>query len=131
MSTWKATSTVAVLPEPSSAVATKSTAVRRPPAPFVQPGDLTGEAGDICEAVLRYQFDNNASLAQRRDAKAFYVTIGGHKRLGAFLDRFKGRPDLLAFAKERGIPVEATAEKPSAVSLSQNCQGPHMSQSCG
>jgi argininosuccinate synthase len=30
----------------------------------------------------------------------------------AFLDRFKGRSDLLAFARERGIPVEATAEKP-------------------
>ena len=30
----------------------------------------------------------------------------------AFLERFKGRSDLLAFAKERGIPVEATAEKP-------------------
>jgi argininosuccinate synthase len=30
----------------------------------------------------------------------------------AFLDRFQGRPDLLAFAEEHGIPVEATAEKP-------------------
>jgi argininosuccinate synthase len=29
-----------------------------------------------------------------------------------FLDRFQGRSDLLAFAKEHGIPVEATAEKP-------------------
>jgi argininosuccinate synthase len=30
----------------------------------------------------------------------------------AFLSRFQGRSDLLAFARERGIPVEATAEKP-------------------
>jgi argininosuccinate synthase len=30
----------------------------------------------------------------------------------AFLDRFRGRTDLLAFAREHGIPVEATAEKP-------------------
>ena len=30
----------------------------------------------------------------------------------AFLDRFQGRPDLLAFASKHGIPVEATAEKP-------------------
>ncbi len=30
----------------------------------------------------------------------------------AFLDRFRGRQDLLAFAAENGIPVEATAEKP-------------------
>ena len=30
----------------------------------------------------------------------------------AFLDRFQGRKDLLAFAREHGIPVEATAEKP-------------------
>jgi argininosuccinate synthase len=30
----------------------------------------------------------------------------------AFLDRFRGRKDLLAFAAEHGIPVEATAEKP-------------------
>jgi len=30
----------------------------------------------------------------------------------AFLDRFQGRPDLLAFAREHEIPVEATAEKP-------------------
>jgi hypothetical protein len=51
-------------------------AVSRPPAPLVPPGDLTGEAGDICEAVLRYQFDNNASSAQRRNAKAFFITIG-------------------------------------------------------
>jgi argininosuccinate synthase len=29
-----------------------------------------------------------------------------------FLDRFQGRPDLLAFAAEHRIPVEATAEKP-------------------
>jgi argininosuccinate synthase len=29
-----------------------------------------------------------------------------------FLDRFQGRKDLLAFAKEHDIPVEATAEKP-------------------
>ena len=29
-----------------------------------------------------------------------------------FLDRFQGRSDLLAYAKEHGIPVEATAEKP-------------------
>jgi len=29
-----------------------------------------------------------------------------------FLERFKGRRDLLAFAKEHDIPVEATAEKP-------------------
>ncbi|MDT8368174.1 MAG: argininosuccinate synthase [Longimicrobiales bacterium] len=29
-----------------------------------------------------------------------------------FLARFQGRPDLLAFAKEHEIPVEATAEKP-------------------
>jgi argininosuccinate synthase len=30
----------------------------------------------------------------------------------AFLDRFRGRTDLLAFAREHEIPVEATAEKP-------------------
>jgi argininosuccinate synthase len=30
----------------------------------------------------------------------------------SFLERFKGRSDLLDFARERGIPVEATAEKP-------------------
>jgi len=29
-----------------------------------------------------------------------------------FLDRFKGRQDLLRYAEEKGIPVEATAEKP-------------------
>ena len=29
-----------------------------------------------------------------------------------FLERFKGRPDLLAYAAEHGIPIEATAEKP-------------------
>ncbi len=29
-----------------------------------------------------------------------------------FLARFQGRPDLLAYAKEHGIPVEATVEKP-------------------
>ncbi len=29
-----------------------------------------------------------------------------------FLARFQGRPDLLAFAREHDIPVEATAEKP-------------------
>jgi argininosuccinate synthase len=29
-----------------------------------------------------------------------------------FLERFQGRPDLLAYAREHGIPVEATAEKP-------------------
>ncbi len=29
-----------------------------------------------------------------------------------FLQRFQGRTDLLAFAKQHGIPVEATAEKP-------------------
>jgi len=29
-----------------------------------------------------------------------------------FLERFQGRSDLLAFAREHGIPVEATAEKP-------------------
>lgn len=29
-----------------------------------------------------------------------------------FLQRFQGRSDLLAFAREHGIPVEATAEKP-------------------
>jgi argininosuccinate synthase len=29
-----------------------------------------------------------------------------------FLTRFQGRTDLLAYAKEHGIPVEATAEKP-------------------
>jgi argininosuccinate synthase len=33
----------------------------------------------------------------------------------AFLERFKGRSDLLAFAKEHEIPVEATAEKPYSV----------------
>jgi argininosuccinate synthase len=30
----------------------------------------------------------------------------------AFLERFQGRKDLLAFAREHDIPVEATAEKP-------------------
>jgi len=30
----------------------------------------------------------------------------------AYLDRFKGRPDLLRYAEEHGIPVEATAAKP-------------------
>lgn len=30
----------------------------------------------------------------------------------AFLERFQGRSDLLGFAKEHGIPVEATADKP-------------------
>ena len=29
-----------------------------------------------------------------------------------FLDRFQGRSDLLAYAREHGIPVEATVEKP-------------------
>ena len=29
-----------------------------------------------------------------------------------FLSRFKGRSDLIAYAKEKGIPVKATAEKP-------------------
>ena len=29
-----------------------------------------------------------------------------------FLERFEGRPDLLAYAAEHGIPIEATAEKP-------------------
>ena len=29
-----------------------------------------------------------------------------------FLDRFQGRPDLLAYAELHGIPVEATADKP-------------------
>lgn len=64
-------------------------AVSRPPAPFGPPGDLAGEAGDICEAVLRYQFDNNASAAQRQGAEGFYIVIHGHEELGAFLDRFK------------------------------------------
>jgi argininosuccinate synthase len=30
----------------------------------------------------------------------------------AFLERFKGRQDLLAYARERGIEIEASAEKP-------------------
>jgi argininosuccinate synthase len=30
----------------------------------------------------------------------------------AFLERFKGRPDLIQYAKEKGIPVDATVEKP-------------------
>jgi argininosuccinate synthase len=30
----------------------------------------------------------------------------------AFLERFKGRPDLIRYAKEHGIPVDATADKP-------------------
>ncbi|MCK5797850.1 MAG: argininosuccinate synthase [Deltaproteobacteria bacterium] len=33
----------------------------------------------------------------------------------AFLDRFKGRSDLLRFVKEHQIPVEATADKPYSV----------------
>lgn len=33
----------------------------------------------------------------------------------AFLDRFKGRTDLLNFVKEHGIPVEASVEKPYSV----------------
>jgi len=33
----------------------------------------------------------------------------------AFLERFKGRSDLIRYAKEHGIPVEATAEKPYSV----------------
>ncbi len=32
-----------------------------------------------------------------------------------FLDRFKGRQDLIRYAKEAGIPIEATAEKPYSI----------------
>ena len=47
-----------------------------------------------------------------------YAALGPDLRIVApwkdreFLDRFRGRPDLLRYAAERGIEVEATAEKP-------------------
>jgi argininosuccinate synthase len=47
-----------------------------------------------------------------------YAALAPHLKIVApwkereFLERFRGRSDLLAFAREHGIPVEATAEKP-------------------
>jgi argininosuccinate synthase len=47
-----------------------------------------------------------------------YAALGPHLQVispwkeRAFLERFKGRSDLLSYAREHGIPVEATAEKP-------------------
>jgi argininosuccinate synthase len=44
-----------------------------------------------------------------------------------FLERFKGRSDLLAYAEEKGIPVKATAEKP----YSEDANLMHISHEAG
>ncbi|MEM7049575.1 MAG: argininosuccinate synthase [Acidobacteriota bacterium] len=60
----------------------------------------TGKGNDQVRFELAY-----AALAPR-------LEIISPWKEGPFLERFKGRPDLLEFARERQIPVEATAEKP-------------------
>jgi argininosuccinate synthase len=60
----------------------------------------TGKGNDQVRFELAF-----AALAPRLEVIAPW-------KEGEFLRRFQGRPDLLAFAREHGIPVEATAEKP-------------------
>ena len=43
------------------------------------------------------------------------VTVVAPWRDKEFLSRFKGREDLMAFAKERGLPVPATPERPYSI----------------
>ncbi len=43
------------------------------------------------------------------------LTVISPWKESAFLERFKGRSDLLRFAREQGIEIEATAEKPYSV----------------
>lgn len=60
----------------------------------------TGKGNDQVRFELAY-----AALAPRMEVIAPWKDP-------AFLARFQGRSDLLAFAREEGIPVEATVEKP-------------------
>jgi argininosuccinate synthase len=60
----------------------------------------TGKGNDQVRFELAY-----AALAPRMEVVAPW-------KEREFLDRFKGRTDLLRYAAEQGIPVEATAEKP-------------------
>jgi argininosuccinate synthase len=60
----------------------------------------TGKGNDQVRFELAY-----AALGPRMEVIAPWKDRG-------FLDRFKGRTDLLRYAEEQGIPVEATAEKP-------------------
>ncbi|HUP25132.1 MAG TPA: argininosuccinate synthase [Thermoanaerobaculia bacterium] len=60
----------------------------------------TGKGNDQVRFELAY-----AALAPRMEVVAPWKDR-------AFLDRFKGRTDLLRYAQEQRIPVEATAEKP-------------------
>jgi argininosuccinate synthase len=60
----------------------------------------TGKGNDQVRFELAY-----AALAPRHKIISPWKTR-------EFLDRFQGRSDLLAFAKEHNIPVEATAAKP-------------------
>lgn len=63
----------------------------------------TGKGNDQCRFELAY-----AALAPHLEVIAPWKDR-------AFLERFKGRTDLLRFAKEQQIPVEATVEKPFSV----------------
>ena len=45
-------------------------------------------------------------------ALAPHIEVIAPWRRQAFLERFKGRSDLIAYAKERNIPIEATSERP-------------------
>jgi argininosuccinate synthase len=60
----------------------------------------TGKGNDQVRFELAY-----AALAPRRRVLALWKDR-------EFLGRFRGRSDLIRFAQEHGIPVEATAEKP-------------------
>ena len=74
-------------------------AARRVDATCVSHG-ATGKGNDQVRFELAY-----AALAPDLDVVAPW-------KEQEFLDRFQGRSDLLAFAEEQGIPVDATSEKP-------------------
>ena len=61
---------------------------------------------DICEAVFRHQFENNASAAQQR-AAAYFLSVRGKDPTPEFLARFAGdQPPVKAgsgFATGKGL----------------------------
>lgn len=63
----------------------------------------TGKGNDQVRFELTY-----AALAPKLEVVAPWKNR-------AFLERFKGRSDLLRFVQEHGIPVEASAEKPYSI----------------
>ena len=77
-----------------------------------------------CPDTLYFNYANYFGMFQGNDQNRFElaayalnpeVKVIAPWRLPEFFNRFQGRPDLIKYANEKGIPVDATPSEPYSI----------------